>query len=42
MPAGATVICDSVGVVILDVTAAKLAYNLLTGCVIESCGRTRQ
>jgi len=31
IPAGATVIYDSVGVAILDVTAAKLAYDLLTG-----------
>ena len=31
VPAGATVIYDSVGVAILDVTAAKLAYDLLTG-----------
>jgi len=31
IPAGATVIYDSVGVAILDVAAAKLAYDLLTG-----------
>lgn len=30
VPAGATVIYDSVGVAILDVAAAKLAYDLLT------------
>ena len=30
VPAGATVIYDSVGVAILDVSAAKLAYDLLT------------
>lgn len=31
VPAGTTVIYDSVGVAILDVAAAKLAYDLLTG-----------
>ena len=30
VPKGATVVYDSVGVAILDVSAAKLAYDLLT------------
>lgn len=31
VPAGATVIFDSVGIAIMDVAAAKLAYDLVTG-----------
>ena len=30
VPAGATIIYDSVGIAIMDVAAAKLAYDLIT------------